>query len=251
MPDTFSEYYVNRGRMASFLDGLEEIPESSTLSVYIPPGLSMQEINDITESTEVPALPAEVVRAVTGSGTGAVIFRSSRRNCLVMPPFPVKEKVVFSGYATEPLRSLLARDFTVGLVLVHLGTYAVGVCQGEKLVSSKVGTGLVHGRTRKGGSSQQRFQRRRENQSRQFLERVCGHAMEHIRPYEDTLDYLLYGGPRQTVLRLRKECPFLKSFEDRTLPVMDVPALRRKVLESAVSRVWSSRVIEWQEEEEK
>jgi len=74
---------------------------------------------------------------------------------------------------------------------------------------------------------------------------VCGHAREHLQPYEKTLDYLVYGGPHQTVLQLRKECPLLKTFEDRISQIIDVPALRQKVLEAAVARVWSSRVVEW------
>ena len=167
---------------------------------------------------------------------------------MVLPPFPLREKVIFSDCSTEPLREVLANDFIIGLVLVHLGTYSVGVCKGDVLVSSKVGTGLVHGRTRKGGSSSRRFQRRRENQAREFLERVCGHVQEHLQPYEKTLDYLVYGGPHQTVLQLRKECPILKIFEPITLQTIDVPALRQKVLEATVSRIWSSRVIEWTNE---
>ena len=235
-----SEFYVKRSGMADFLDGLGETPGPSPLSVYIPPGMSVPDA--------VPALPAEILRAVSTSPVGGVIFLDEGENRLVLPPFPVSEKVVFSGIVKEPLRTILEQNYLVGLVLVHLGTYAVGVCRGDSLVSSKVGTGLVHGRTKKGGSSSARFQRRRQNQAREFLERVCGHAREHLIPHEKNLDYLLFGGPRLTVQKLQKECPFLKSFEDRTLPVMEVTALRQKVLEAAVSRLWSSRVIGWHEE---
>ncbi|HEY96371.1 MAG TPA: hypothetical protein G4O15_15710 [Dehalococcoidia bacterium] len=227
--------------MSYFLDRLEEDVESVSSSVYLPPDLSVNDIQQITLSS----LPDTIIELAAGSLTGAVIFTGRESNTLVFPPFLLKEKVIFSDCTTEPLRELVAKDFIVGLVLVHLGTYAVGVCKGDVLVSSKVGTGLVHGRTRKGGSSSQRFQRRRENQAREFLERVCGHAREHLQPYEKTLDYLVYGGPHQTVLQLQKECLVLKTFEDRTLQTIDVPALKQKVLEAAVTRVWSSRVIEW------
>ncbi|OGN88355.1 MAG: hypothetical protein A2158_05295 [Chloroflexi bacterium RBG_13_46_14] len=230
--------------MADFLDRLEEGSDPVTSSIYLPPGLSAKEIHQISLSS----LPETIVEIAASSITGAVIFPGGESNSMVLPPFPLKEKVIFSDCATGPLRELLAKDFIVGLALVHLGTYAVGVCKGDVLVSSKVGTGLVHGRTRKGGSSSQRFQRRRENQAREFLERVCGHAQEHFQPYEKTLDYLVYGGPHQTVLQLRKECPVLKTFEDRTLQTIDVPALRQKVLEAAVTRIWSSRIIEWENE---
>lgn len=239
-----NEYYVKRSRMSDFLDRLEEGTESVTYSVYLPPDLPGNDIRQIIPSS----LPDSIIEVAAGSIAGAVFFTGRESNTLVLPPFPLKEKVIFSDCTTEPLRELLEKDYIIGLVLVHLGTYAVGVCKGDVLVSSKVGTGLVHGRTRKGGSSSRRFQRRRENQARGFLERVCGHAQEHLQPYEKTLDYLVYGGPYQTVLQLRKECPVLKTFEDRTLQTIEVPALRQKVLEATVTRIWSSRVIEWGEE---
>lgn len=236
-----NEYYVKRSNMSDFLDRLEEDSGSITSSVYLPPSLAEKDIRQIIATP----FPDTIIELAAGSITGAMIYSGSESNTMVLPPFPVKEKVIFSDFTTEPLRELLAKECIIGLVLVHLGTYAVGVCKHDVLISSKVGTGLVHGRTRKGGSSSQRFQRRRENQAREFLERVCGHAREHLQPYERTLDYLIYGGPHQTVLQLQKECPVLNKFEDRTLQIIDIPALRQKVLEAAVTRIWSSRIIEW------
>ena len=241
--------YLNRSRMTTFLEGLEKTPDASAVSIYIEPGMAVLEIEDLLVNTGTLALPGELVQMVAGSKSGAALFWGNERKCLILPPFPLRDKVIFSGYTTEPLRLLLDNDFIIGLVLVHLGTYAVGVCQGERLISSKVGTGLVHGRHKKGGSSQQRFQRRRQKQVKEFLDRVCAHVLEQFSPHSDYISYIVYGGPRQTVLLLQKECPFLKSFEDRTLPMMDVPSLRQKVLEAAVIRVWSSRIIEWQEEQ--
>ena len=57
-------------------------------------------------------------------------------------------------------------DRTVGVLLVRLGGYAVGVFTGSppRLVDSKTGSRLVHGRSAAGGWSQHRFARRRENQ---------------------------------------------------------------------------------------
>ena len=63
------------------------------------------------------------------------------------------------------------RDHVAGAVLVRLGGYAVGVFDGERLVASKVGQRLVHGRHRAGGSSANRFRRRREEQARALLDR--------------------------------------------------------------------------------
>ena len=240
-------FFLSRGKMLEFLSGLDESAEPSARSLYLPPGLPAPDKEYLLDETDRQPLPAEITRTIINSTSGAILFRSDSQNHLVLPPFPLKEKGVFSGYRTEPLSQLLENDYSIGLILVHLGSYAIGICRGEKLISSKVGTGLIHGRHKKGGSSQQRFQRRRQNQIREFLDRVCGHIMEQFEPHTKHLDYIIYGGPHQTILQLQKRCPPLKSLEIKVLPPVDVPALRQKVLETTVNRIWSSRIVDWQD----
>lgn len=237
-----TDFYLNRSKMIEFLDRFESGPASGALTMYLEPGSDVKGL-------PLPPLPEDILAAATTSPNGAVVFQTDAAVSLVLPPFPVWQKAVFDGLETGPLRGIITADYTVGLVLLHLGSYAVGVSKGEILLSSKVGTGLVHGRTRKGGSSSGRFARRRENQAKEFIERVCAHAREQLEPRAKELDYLLYGGPGQTVLQLRKSCPFLKTFDDRTLPLLDVPQLRQKVLETTITRLWSSRVIQWSQDE--
>lgn len=234
--------------MLAFLNELEETVDSGAASLYMLPGLSVPEIEDLLAKIRAQSIPGELTKMAANSKNGAVLFWGSTRKYLVLPPFPFREKTMFAGCITEPLRQLLGSNFKIGLILVHLGTYAIGICQGEELITSKVGTGLVHGRHKKGGSSQQRFQRRRQKQVQEFLDRVCIHVLEQLEPYAQELNYIVYGGPRHTILLLQKRCAFLKSLEDRVLPLLDVPSLRQKVLETAVNRIWSSCIIEWQEE---
>ena len=242
-------YYLRRVRMIELLDGLEAADDSAAITLYLPPGLSAGKIQDLLKSAvDEAALPAEMAEIMAHSRNGGALFWANKGKYLVSPPFPLKEQVVSAGFNIEPLRNLLKVDYRIGLVLVHLGAYAVGLCHGEKLITSKVGTGLVHGRHKKGGSSQQRFQRRRENQAAEFLDRVCLHAWEQFESSSKIIDYMVYGGPRQTVMQLQKNCPFLKSFADRVLPPLDVPDPRREILEKAVGRIWSSRVTEWRKE---
>ena len=234
--------------MSQFLSELEETDDPAALSVYLPPGLTLLEAEDTLVKAGLLSPASEIVQTVAASGNGAVLFWGSQRRCLVLPPFPLAEKLIFPGLNTEPLRILVNTDFRIGLILVHLGSYAIGLCQGDKLISSKVGTGLVHGRHKKGGSSQQRFQRRRDKQVQEFLDRVCRHVRELLEQHAQQIDYVLYGGPRQTVLLLQKRCPILESLTDRSLPLLNVPSLGQKVLETTVDRIWSSSITQWQEE---
>ncbi|MFC1934411.1 Vms1/Ankzf1 family peptidyl-tRNA hydrolase [Chloroflexota bacterium] len=239
---------MRRSKMLEFLKEIEQTPNPGSVSVYMPPGFSAPEIEDLLHKGGAYAVPDELSQIASSAKNGAVLFWGDTRKCLVVPPFPLSDEDTFDGYVTQPLHRLLTSSYVIGLVLVHLGSYAVGVCQGEKLISSKVGTGLVHGRHKKGGSSQQRFQRRRENQARDFLDRVCLHIHEQLEPHAQLVNYIAYGGPHQTILALQKRCSFLQSFDDRVLPLLDVPSLNQRVLETTVGRIWSSLIIDWQEE---
>jgi len=91
---------------------------------------------------------------------------------------------------------------------VRLGDYGPGVVKGETLLTSKVGQRVVHARHRQGGSSSHRFERHREKQMETFFTRVCGHVREQLEPFARQLDYIIYGGTRETILDFRKTMSF-------------------------------------------
>lgn len=241
-------FHVVRGKMLAFLDNLEET-SGTGVSRYMPAGLSPQQVAQLVENADPTKSATELAQLAASSKTGAVIFWSQSQKYLVMPPFPITEERFEPGFSTEPLRALLAHDYHVAVVLVRLGSYAIGVCQGENLVASKVGTGNVHSRHRQGGSSAKRFQRHREKQIESFLTRACGHIREVFERSPAPIDYIAYGGASTTIRLLRKQCPMLGQFDDRNLsPLLDIGEPRQPVLEAAVSRIFSSVVIEWHEE---
>lgn len=245
----FSRRRLPRLKMLGFLDEMAAAA-SSGMSKYMPAGSPAPDFGKMAGIAPEEVLP-ELVRAVARSTTGAVLFWGEEHRCLVLPPFPVTEGRVSIGYDVEPLRSLLRREFTVALILVRLGAYAIGVFQGEKLLSSKVGTGQVHSRHKKGGSSQRRFERGREKEIEFFFERVCTHVREHLEPYVRQLDYVVYGGERYTVLAFRKQCQFLHLVDERTLgKLLNVRQPRQATLEAAIGEAWCSEVIQWYEIQE-
>lgn len=243
-------FFLGRAKMLRFLGELE-VTDSTARSLYIPPGLLPTEVENILEKTlGEQVVSTDISKHIAGSKTGAAVFCNPVRTLLVLPPFPVQTEHFDRGYSVEPLRSLLERDLKIALILVRLGAYAIGLCEGENLIVSKVGSGLVHSRHKKGGSSQQRFRRHREKQIESFLNRVCGHVREKLEPHAKALDYVVFGGARTTILLMRKHCPFIEQLEKDTLsPLLDIPDPNKAVLEKAVERVWSSRVFEWSNNE--
>jgi hypothetical protein len=244
-------FFLSRLSMLTYLTELEATSGPAE-SLYIPSGLPFPEVGNLLEKVLDPrTIPPELAELSAASKTGAIIFRSPSRTSLVVPPFPVTAEYFTQGYyLVDPLRTLLKSNFRIALILIRLGAFAIGLSEGESLVTSKVGTGLIHGRHRQGGSSAQRFRRHREKQIEYFLTRVCGHIQERLETYASTLDFVVYGGAQATILLLQKQCPFLSRLGGVILPpLLDIPEPRQAVLERAARRVWSSSVTEWCDDE--
>jgi hypothetical protein len=148
------------------------------------------------------------------------------------PPFPPLAAATGDreGFEPAPLLDHALRDRVVGVILVRLGGHAAGVFSGSRLVDSKVGRRQVHGRHRAGGSSQRRFERRREGQARVALDAATEVAVAVLERHRADLEAVVLGGDRRalaTVLehpRLRWVAPLAS---DR---VLDVPDPRLAVL---------------------
>src|SRR5579859_41914 len=148
------------------------------------------------------------------------------------PPFPPLPAPAGGTWPEDPadLAGLIAAhatvDRTVGVFLVRLGGFAAGVFMGSppRLVSSKVGARLVHGRSAAGGTSQHRFARRRENQATAAVGAAADTAVKVLAPYADRLDAVVLGGDRRTVSGARADPrlrPVMKLAVDRFLTVPD------------------------------
>jgi hypothetical protein len=152
------------------------------------------------------------------------------------PPFPpLRWEGPGEGDPAEAAAAAIvahaAADRTVGVLLVRLGGYAVGVFTGTppRLVSSKTGHRPVHGRSAAGGWSQHRFARRRENQAATALRAAADAAAGIFGPYH--LDQLVLGGDKRSIAGIRGDprlAPYLRRATDRFLTVPDprLPVLK-------------------------
>jgi peptide subunit release factor 1 (eRF1) len=228
---------------------LEELKANSVkvASLCIPPKSSKISIQGMMESTlDMNTIPGDLSELIAASPTGAILFWGHQHRYLIMPPFPISEQRSSSTCEIEPLHALLHKELLIALVLVRLGEYAIGVYRGDQLLSSKVGTGMVHARHRQGGSSSHRFERHREKQMETLFTRVCIHAREQLEPHVHHLDYIVYGGTRETILDFRKQCHYLHELDRRTLDLLlDTKEPKQSGLAEAIQEAWSSRVIQW------
>jgi hypothetical protein len=146
------------------------------------------------------------------------------------PPLPSGGNVASLG---ADLAAHAAGDRLVGVFLVRLGGYAAGVFAGHdaRLVASKVGSRLVHGRSAAGGTSQQRFARRRVKQANEALAAAADCAVGVFGPQAGKLDAVVLGGDRRAMATLREDVRLRPYFAIAVERFLTVPDPRLKVLQ--------------------
>ena len=171
---------------------------------------------------------ASVSRDEAGSAVTFTAADGSAAECHPpFPPLPGADGGCDPGAAAEQIVAHAVADRTVGVLLVRLGGYAVGVFGGAppRLASSKAGSRPVHGRSAAGGWSQQRFARRREKQAAIALRTAADAAAGVFGRYgADGLDAVVLGGDKRAVTVLRGDArlaPYLDRATERFLTVPD------------------------------
>jgi hypothetical protein len=97
------------------------------------------------------------------------------------------------------LTATARRPQRAAVLLVRRGRWAVGVFDGAHLVVSKVDARQVQGRTAAGGWSQQRFARRRANQTDAVVGAAADTAARVLLPHAGGLAAVFTGGDRGLV----------------------------------------------------
>jgi hypothetical protein len=153
------------------------------------------------------------------------------------PPFPPLE-----GKGVDGLLAHVRRERVVAVLLVRLGGHAAGVFSGRRLVDSKVDNRFVKGRHKKGGSSQRRFERRREGQARMSLEHAADTAARVLLPHRADLDAFVVGGDRAALREVLEDVRLRALRRLLVEDVLDVPEPRLRVLEATPDAFLATRL---------
>jgi len=128
----------------------------------------------------------------------------------------------FTAAAREPHRA--------AVLLVRRGRWAVGVFDGADLVVSKVDARQVQGRTAAGGWSQQRFARRRGNQTDAVVSHAVETAVRVLVPHAASVTALFTGGDRGLVEEVLTDPRLAPLAALRREPTLDVGEPTKAVL---------------------
>jgi Actinobacteria/chloroflexi VLRF1 release factor len=176
--------------------------------------------------------PLEGEPGRTSYSDGAARIEAAGEVITVRPPFGLPHNGEYESVQLEPLFDALATDHVVAVLLVRLGGYAVGVFEGERLMASKVGSRFVKGQHKKGGSSANRFRRRRDEQARALIEEAAEVAVRVLEPWRTRVEFTALGGDRAAIDRVLGASPELGWLAEKALPrFFAVPDPRQAVLE--------------------
>jgi len=196
-------------RLIERLDSLRS-PRDDLLSAYAARGS--------TAGERLPPPAADLVRRAD-SDRGVAVFSDPLLFAIVLvPPFPVKkdEVTVAGSFKTGPLREML--DTPVLVVAAHAGETLLGVALGrEGFAEHSVVKSTVKEKHTKGGWSQKRFERLREEDIRQHADLVVEKLPQILEGYRLIPAYAVVSG-------------------DPTLLKMIAPAIDLPILEAKTGR---------------
>jgi Actinobacteria/chloroflexi VLRF1 release factor len=170
---------------------------------------------------------------LTSYGGGEARIEAEGETIVARPTFGLAHEAEYDRVRVSPLLEEIERDHVVAALLVRLGGYAVGVFEGERLVASKVGSRFVKNRHKKGGSSSNRFRRRRVEQVNDLVREAAEVAARVLEPHRDRVEFAALGGDRAAIDAVLAERADLAWLRERALPrFFTVPEPRLRVLEA-------------------
>lgn len=141
-----------------------------------------------------------------------------------------------AGLMVDDLISHLLVARTMGLLLVRLGGYSVGIARAGVVLRSSTGRRLVHGRSAAGGQSQQRFARRREGQARDALRAAADAAAKVLLPQAAELDAVILGGDSAALRAVIADVRLTELLARAEPRILNIAEPRREVLDDAARR---------------
>lgn len=172
---------------------------------------------------------------------GRACFVTRPETVEVEPPFRLAFEGRLDPCSTEPLAEHLRLPRRVGLLWVRLGGYAAAVYEDEKLIDGRAGTRFVKNRNKKGGSSSNRFRRRRSEQARDLHDRAAELADDLLAPWQAQLDWLVIAGDRLAIAAVEERSVVLpRIVAPREVVTFHLGDPRSSLLAGVARELWSS-----------
>jgi hypothetical protein len=169
--------------------------------------------------TEDAGLPLQIKKAVATikSPRGVIILHSPQLfSLLLIPPFPIQESLSREGsaFALDLLGEMM--DTPVLVVSAHAGETFLGVALSrEGFLAEELVESQVMGKHSKGGWSQKRFERLREEDIKSHVDLASQKLAELMGKYKTLLKYAVLSGEESLIRQIA--------------PAIDLPVIERRL----------------------
>jgi len=169
------------------------------LTIYLKP---QETITDLEHAERIPPLGDELEHLVNKpeSDTGIAIFRDTGRITLntfiAIPAFPFEASswIISDAFDTRPLDELIQKERFFCVLLPHAGETFIGIFNQDDLIEERIVTSSVKEKHSKGGWSQKRFSRLREEDVKKHIKKVADTLGEMMKQWGDTIEFIIVGG---------------------------------------------------------
>jgi len=239
-------------RLKKLLRELERVRGRHTelVSVYIPAGYNLAEIlNQLNQERGTAAnIKSKATRKNVIAALEKIIqylkkFRQTPPNGLAIfcgnvsreegksdirlwvyePPVPLNKKIYWCDqtFVLEPLKEMLEEKEVYGLIVLDAREAMIGILKGKKVEALKRMESTVPSKSVKGGMSQRRYDRIREDALNEFLRKVAENASSLFLEMEN-LKGIIIGGPGPVKEKFYREQYLHYQLQKKVLGVKDV-----------------------------
>ncbi|WFN36890.1 hypothetical protein L1994_00380 [Methanomicrobium antiquum] len=116
------------------------------------------------------------------------------------PPFPPKKSEIFkdSIFLTKQAEDIFSKNRQTAFILAHAGESVIGIASESGLIKSELIKTGVKEKHSKGGWSQKRFERLREEDIRRHIEKAGESFKELLAEYKGITDEIIISGDKKT-----------------------------------------------------
>ena len=153
------------------------------------------------------------------------------------PPEKLKTKIYWCDqeFVLEPLEEMIKEKDIFGLIVLDTREATIGFLKGKKIEVSRHFESFVPSKTVKGGFSQMRYQRIREQALHEFLKKV-GEEASNLFLKEEKIEGVIIGGPGPIKEKFFKEKFLHYKIQEKVLGVKDTSYTDEYGLEELVKR---------------
>lgn len=212
------------------------------LSVYLRPG---ETISDLTEFERTVALDESVkyVLARIESPTGIALFCDMKRlgfgSLIVALPFPIRDTTwqLDCAFDTGQMQEVLAYYRDICIVLAHAGETIIVVADQETVKDHRIIRSSVKEKHTKGGMSQRRFERLRDEDIKHHGEKARVGFEALVAEYKNELKLVVASGEHSLIKEITQGCSIpviVRSIDPKA-------KIEKQNIDKIRVLVWSSR----------